>query len=81
MKVTGYRELTDLEKEYMNDAKAQGNELGALIETIRSIQLNNDSISDDEMVEIEGYLNNAEVNIKQGMMWLIRALARPTTFC
>lgn len=68
-KISGYRELSELEIEMMNELKAQATECGLVIEQLEHI----DSL-DQRAVAL------AKTNLQQGFMWAIRAVAQPTTF-
>lgn len=68
-KITGYRELSESEIRAMNDIKMQGEVLGGLIDLMKSR-----ADFDQRWVSI------GQTNLQQGIMALIRAIARPTTF-
>ena len=69
-KITGYRELSQAEIDLMNRIKAKGAELLALLD-----QMATDASLDQRCVAI------AKTQIQTGMMFAIRAVAQPTTFC
>lgn len=68
-KITGYRELTLAEAELMNDIKAAGIELHALVDRVRS----------HELVD-QRWASIGATDLQTGLMALTRAVARPTTF-
>lgn len=68
--ITGYRDLTEAEVALMNRLKEHGNELGFVLD-----QMANDPTLDQRSVAI------ARTQIQTGMMFAIRAVAQPTTFC
>jgi hypothetical protein len=68
-KISGYRELTEAEIAAMNALKAKGAELGAIL---------------DEVKEMPGIdqraLAIARTELQTGLMWAVRAVARPQGF-
>ena len=70
-KIKGYRELSKEEIELMNLVKEKGSELGQLLDKVSELEVSPDSI------ECLGY---ARKDLKQGIMWLVRAVAQPQTF-
>lgn len=68
-KVTGYRQLNEQEPELMNEIKAHGVQLGALVEKLRATQW-----LDQRWVSI------GATDLQTGTMALVRAVAQPTTF-
>lgn len=68
-KITGYRDLSQDEIDLMNEVKAHGQKLGELIATMR----NNPDL-DQRWVAL------AQTDLQKGIMFAVRAIARPTTF-
>lgn len=68
-KVTGYRQLNEMEAALMNEIKAHGVALGALVE-----KLANTPGLDQRWVRI------GATDLQTGTMALVRAVAQPTTF-
>lgn len=68
-KITGYRDLSQGEIDLMNEIKAQGVQLEALVQ-----KLINDGSSDARWVSI------GKTHLQQGFMALVRSVAKPTTF-
>lgn len=68
-KIAGYRELNESEIDMMNEVKAQGIVLADLIESMKSRQ-----DFDQRWVSI------GQTHLQQGIMALVRAVARPTSF-
>lgn len=67
--IKGYRELTDPEISVMNDIKAQGEQLGALVATLK------------QMPELDQrWVSIGATDLQTGLMALVRAVAKPTTF-
>lgn len=67
--ISGYRELTQDEIDLMNEIKARGAELGALVAKLRATQG-----LDQRWVSI------GATDIQTGLMALTRGVARPTSF-
>jgi hypothetical protein len=68
-KIAGYRELDQVEIDLMNEIKAKGVELGALIERLRLT-----SNLDQRWVSI------GATDLQTGLMALTRAVAKPAFF-
>jgi hypothetical protein len=68
-KITGYRELDQQEIDLMNEIKLKGSELDVLIN-----KMTMDASSDVRWISI------AKTNLQQGIMALIRAVAKPESF-
>lgn len=93
-KIKGYRELSQVEIDLMNEIKQKGEELGELIKKVEghlTQQQQNavvDSISTDGGEEVFRLLQAepmrwckiAQTDMQQGIMFLIRSVAQPTTF-
>ena len=67
--IKGYRELSPEEVALMNEVKAKGEELGDLIGRLRALPSN-----DTQWIDV------GELQLKQGVMSLVRSVAQPTTF-
>lgn len=67
--ISGYRELDQSTIDLINQIKANGNDLGVAIEVIEK----NPDV-DKRAVAI------AKTNLQTGLMWLIRAIAKPQGF-
>lgn len=68
-KITGYRQLNEAEAAVMNEIKAKGVELGALVAKLRALPE-----LDQRWVSI------GATDLQTGLMALVRGVARPTTF-
>ena len=68
-KITGYRELTEEEIGLMNEIKAKGAELGALVELLRK-QPGID----------QRWISIGATDLQTGLMALTRGVAQPTSF-
>lgn len=67
--IKGYRELTESEISVMNDIKAKGEQLGALVATLK------------QMPELDQrWVSIGATDLQTGLMALVRAVAKPTTF-
>lgn len=69
-KIKGYRELTQTEIDTMNRIKALGEELGALVQSVRDPSVNADPV----------WLQKGELELKSGIMALVRSVAKPESF-
>ena len=68
-KISGYRDLSETEIAMMNACKEEGKKMGMFIETLET------------MPEIDKRsLALAKTNLQQGMMWLVRSIAKPEGF-
>lgn len=67
--VTGYRKLSQGEVDLMNEIKAKGDDLGELVAQMRG------AVALDQRAVSIG-----ATEIQTGIMWLVRAVAKPTNF-
>lgn len=67
--IKGYRDLTEGEIKVINDLKEVGESLGAAIKILEDLKG-----SDKRCVAL------AKTNLQQGMMWAVRAIAKPDGF-
>lgn len=67
--ITGYRQLNEDEAALMNEIKARGVELGALVAKLRAA----DGLD-------QRWISIGATGLQQGLMALTRGVARPTTF-
>ena len=74
--IKGYRDLSQDEINLMNEAKAQGEQLGALIERLEAA----DFAQTSDQVPDKRALALAKTSLQQGMMWLVRSIAKPASF-
>ena len=68
-KITGYRQLSPEEATLMNEIKAHGVQLGALVEKLRAV-----GTLDQRWISI------GATDLQTGLMALVRGVAQPTTF-
>lgn len=68
-KITGYRDLTQVEIDLMNRCKAKAEEVGQLAEEVKALPEND-----------KRWASIAITQLQQGFMALIRSIAKPTTF-
>ena len=68
-KITGYRDLTQAEIDEMNQCKELGEACRELISTLR----------DTPDIDTEA-LNIGKIKLKEGIMWLVRSVAKPGGF-
>lgn len=76
--VTGYRKLSQAEVDLMNEIKANGDEMGALVAKLRVMSL--PPTADTTFTLDRDCVLEGERFIKTGLMWLVRAVAQPTNF-
>lgn len=68
-KITGYRQLSEVEAALMNEVKENGVELGELVDKLRSVD------------GLDGrWISIGATDLQTGLMALVRSIARPTTF-
>ena len=67
--IKGYRDLTEGEIQLMNNIKAHGNDLGALIENLEKEE------STDKR-----WLAIGKTDLQKGIMALVRSIAKPKSF-
>ena len=95
-KIKGYRDLTQQEIDLMNDIKAKGEELGALLDKLsthvemqrsEAIRAGSGKPGDinGELQRIDRaqpgrWLSIARTDLQTGIMAAVRAIAQPTTF-
>lgn len=68
-KIKGCRDLTQEEIDLMNEVEAQGEKLGELLERVAHVQ----------GVDLR-WLSIGKTDLQKGIMGVVRAIARPTTF-
>lgn len=68
-RISGYRDLTQAEIDFMNQAKAKAQEVGDLVDEVLA-----SSVTDKRWASI------AKTQLQQGFMALVRSIAQPTTF-
>lgn len=87
-KISGYRELTQEEIDLMNEVKAKGEELNALVEKVNQhigkqyesacgLRHEIDRLGDSEPYK---WVGTARSSLQIGIMELVRSIAQPTTF-
>ena len=68
-KIKGYRDLSQVEIDLMNEGKDLAEKCGEFIAKLEA-----DAATDKRNVAL------GKTNLQQGFMWAIRAVAQPTTF-
>jgi len=68
-KIAGYRQLNEAEATLMNEIKSKGGELSALVEKLRATEG-----LDQRWISI------GATSLQQGLMFLTRGVAQPTSF-
>ena len=91
-KIKGYRDLSQLEIDLMNEIKSKGEDLSGLIEKVQALRDEQftklhdfeidqtDGIGQSEIADSQEALDNAQYNLKTGIMWLVRSVALPQSF-
>lgn len=92
-KITGYRELSQEEIDLMNRIKAQGEVFGDLLRELAALRkLQNEkaheavnsgqvpALTFEQLGESATAHGLAEDHLKTGVMWLVRAVALPSSF-
>lgn len=87
-KITGYRQLSPAEAALMNEIKAKGIELQALVQKVQGhlgTQLSASREDADEVARIMAaeparWVSVARTHFQEGLMALTRGVAQPTTF-
>lgn len=74
--IKGYRDLSQDEINLVNEAKALGVQLGELVQRLEAAEFaqTNDQVPDNRSLAL------AKTNLQQGMMWMVRAITKPSTF-
>jgi len=79
-KIKGYRELSQEEIDLMNEVKAKGAELDALIGKLKA---NQNAITEEQGTpdgEAMRWISIGKTHLQQGLMALTRAVAKPDFF-
>lgn len=88
-KIKGYRDLSQAEIDLMNRIKEQGEKLGELVEELQvlhkaeaeELQVTQDfSEVVQAHIDARRWTSIGQTHLQQGIMALVRAVARPTTF-
>lgn len=74
--IKGYRDLSAEEIGLRNEAKALGEHLRELCDRLEAAEFaqTSDQVPDKRSLAL------AKTNLQQGLMWLVRSIAKPTTF-
>lgn len=68
-KITGYRQLTDADIDLMNQVEAKGQEMGELIDKLKST----DGLD-------QRWIATGATDIQKGLMCVTRGIAQPNSF-
>ena len=80
-KITGYRQLTEVEAALMNEIKALGEEARTLVHRVRMhIEEAPTGEAHTTITDPIRWASIATTDLQQGFMALTRAVAQPTTF-
>ena len=77
-KIKGYRDLSQVEIDLMNRIKEQGACLEMMIQDLHGLSFS--ELSDDQIDQRIDCLSYATKDLKQGIMWSVRAVALPESF-
>lgn len=77
-KIKGYRDLSQVEIDLMNRIKEQGACLEMMIQDLNGLSFS--ELSDDQIDQRIDCLSYATKDLKQGIMWSVRAVALPESF-
>tara|TARA_R110000851_G_scaffold182721_1_gene331832 strand:- start:14079 stop:14327 length:249 start_codon:yes stop_codon:yes gene_type:complete len=75
-KITGYRDLSEIEINLINEGKALAEQVSAFIGKVDNVGNNN---TNPVIIDIR-WLSIAQTDLQKGFMCLIRSIARPGTF-
>jgi len=85
-KISGYRELSQLEIDAINKLKRLGEEMEKTLQEVNAIHgriLTEEEASGGIITEIKldrGWFNEGKKDMQKGLMCVIRSVAQPTTF-
>ena len=82
-KIKGYRDLSQAEIDLMNEIKAKGEELRALVKKIESTIGPAPAVEDGIAHEADSpyyWLRYAEGSFRTGVMFAVRAVAQPASY-
>ena len=79
-KISGYRDLSQMEVDLMNKIKEKGSELESLIQQVHREVNPQDLPGFGNFRDWAADMDRAETNLKQGIMWLVRCVAKPEGF-
>ncbi len=85
-KIKGYRDLSQLEIDLMNEIKGKAEETGNLVvalQQLRKRQTEGNSfieITTEQLLESQRNTAIAKTHLQTGFMWLVRAVALPSSF-
>lgn len=74
-KITGYRDLTQEEIDFMNESKALAVQVGEFIDRLEKTNVEKGAVVADI-----GWLTTAKTDLQKGFMSLTRSIAKPSTF-
>ncbi len=80
--IKGYRELSPIEIELMNEIKAKAEDVGSLVEKLATLHYTVDpeskTVTNDR--PDQRWVSIGRTELQQGFMALTRAIAKPTSF-
>ena len=80
--IKGYRDLNQAEIDLMNEIKAKGAELGALVQRLRDYGIDTSQPASTQPPSPldQRWISIGATHLQQGLMALTRGVARPTFF-
>ncbi len=82
-KIKGYRDLTQEEIDLVNKIKNMGTELEKLLEEVENTfptTYSSTFLGEGHETEYYEWWTEARLSLKKGLMFLVRAVAKPTSF-
>lgn len=76
--IAGYRELSPIEIELMNEVKARAAEVGALVEKLKTHHYAVGGVTN--IRPDQRWVSIGATHLQEGFMALTRSIAKPTTF-
>lgn len=77
--IKGYRDLSQVEIDLMNECKAFAEQVGAFVRKVSEIGIENEG-KDTEVKIDHRWLATGKTDLQKGFMSVIRSIAKPTTF-
>lgn len=77
--IKGYRQLTQVEVDLMNEGKELAEQVGAWIDKLRTMNGVSNTNQENPALD-QRWVNIGATQLQQGFMAVIRGIAQPTTF-
>lgn len=79
-KITGYRQLSQVEVDLMNEGKALAEQCGAYIAKLRTYHDSLGAADGSDLQLDQRWISIGATDLQRGFMAVIRGIAQPTTF-